>query len=169
MPKLLYSDTRNIASDPYNGRNTELTLKFMDMLKTEELVDGIAVQEHIGASNPPDKSDMIKTLQAYGLPIYITECDVSLVKNGGSQEKRYNLQADIYRSIVEEALDSGVCKSITFWDTGDKYSWLEQPEFQNHLLGGPDADPTLFDEQLKPKPAYFAVQNVLKACLSKHA
>jgi len=167
MPRLLYSDTGNLDSDPYNGRQTELTMKFTEMLRTEGLVDGVSVQGHIRASTPPDKSDMVKTFRAYGLPVYITECDVSLVKIGGSQEKRFQLQADIFQSVVEAALDSGVCNSITFWDTGDQYSWFEQPEFKMHPLAGSDADPTLFDDQLQPKPAYFAVFNVLKNQLTK--
>lgn len=163
-PKLLYSDTQNHGSDPFNGRNTRLTLQRIEPLKNAGLIDGVACQCHLSGKFPPDKTDMTKTFQAYGLPVYITELDVSLNKTTGSQEERYKIQADIYRTVFEAALESGVCRSITFWGAG--YSWLEQPEFQTHQLAGPNADPTLWDHQYQPKPAFFAVRDVLAAALS---
>lgn len=163
-PILLYSDTKNHASDPFNGFNTRLTLERLEPLKEAGLVDGVACQCHLSASRPPDKADMIATFQAYGLPVYITEMDVSLNKTPGSQEARYQLQAEIYRTVFEAALESGVCRSLSFWGAG--YSWLEQPEFQSHPQGGPNADPTLWDRQYQPKPAFFAVRDVLAAALA---
>jgi endo-1,4-beta-xylanase len=163
QPKLLYSDSQNHGSDPYNGRNTRLTMQRIEPLKVTGLIDGVACQCHLSGKYPPDKTDMIKIFQAYGLPVYITELDVSLNKTTGSQEERYKIQADIYRTVFEAALESDVCRSITFWGAG--YSWLEQPEFKNHQLAGPSADPTLWDHQYQPKPAFFAMRDVLAAAL----
>ena len=44
-------------------------------------------------------------------------------------------------------------------EQADAYSWLTE-------AGHPDAKAAIFDENQRPKPAYFALLNVLKA---KHA
>lgn len=165
--KLLYNHNKNHATVEWNGVNFELTLKDVEALKADGLIDGVGVQAHMRGYAPPDKADMLQAFRAYNMPVYITECDVSLVKMDVSKEQKYLIQADIYRSLVEAALESGVCKSISFWGAGDKYSWLEKPEFAQHAAAGPDADPTLFDDQLNPKPAYFAVLSTLKEQLPK--
>jgi endo-1,4-beta-xylanase len=70
-------------------------------------------------------------------------------------------QAQIYKSVLEACLESQVCKSFTFWVVGDKYSFLEKPEFANVKGASLDADPTMFDDELNPKPAYFAIRDML--------
>lgn len=117
---------------------------------------------HIDATNPPTHEDLIRTMNNYGLPIYITELDIDLsgFPTTMSEKEKLIKQAKIYTDILDAAIQSGVCKRITFWDMGDKYSWLEV--YQNK----PNADPTLFDSQFNPKPAYYAIlQKLLKSLL----
>ena len=131
--------------------------QIVDSLKQKNLIDAMGVQLHIDAAKPPKKEDLIAGFRSWGLPVYVTEFDVDLRNVTGTEEQRFKLQADIYRMAMQAALESGVCKDIVFWGFGDKYSWLEQPEFN----GSPQAQPTLFDDNLQPKPAYFAVRDVL--------
>jgi len=44
---------------------------------------------------------------------------------------------------------------------GHNYSWLESPTFN----GCPKAQPTLFDDNLKSKPACYAVRDLLRSRL----
>jgi endo-1,4-beta-xylanase len=77
----------------------------------------------------------------------------------GTQEERYAKQAEIYKEMLEACLESGVCKSFTVWGIGDKYSWIETQEWYSEY--SPEGIPTLFDDNLKPKPAYFAIRDIL--------
>lgn len=124
-------------------------------------IDGVGMQFHVKATNPPRKDEMIENMQrfaALGVGVYITELDVNLFGLSGTKEEKWARQAQIYKDIVEACLESGVCKSITIWGISDKFSWLLQPEFQN--LGGGDA-PLIFDESYNPKPAYYAIRDAL--------
>ena len=120
---------------------------------------------HLDGSNPPKRGDLISTLRSFGLPVYITEMDVNMKDVLGTKEEREKTQADVYRMVLQSVLDSGTCKSISFWTIGDKYSWIEtSPDYSQYSL---NADPTPFDDDLKPKPAYYAVLDVLKAYAQK--
>jgi GH35 family endo-1,4-beta-xylanase len=64
-------------------------------------------------------------------------------------------QAAIYKDIFEACIESGVCHKINFWGVGDKYSWYV------YALNTPDAHPTILNDNISPKPAYYAVIQVL--------
>lgn len=151
---LIYNDSNNHASSGQNGLTTKRTLQIVERLKSKGLVDIVGLQMHIDVSNVPNKEDLIKTIKSYGLPVSMTEIDVDMSKVSGTNEEKMIKQANIYRLITEAAIESGVVKDITFWGIGDKYSWLEK-------FGSPNADPTLFDNNLQPKPAYYAVMQAL--------
>ena len=102
-----------------------------------------------------DKDDLIRTLRAYGVPVYVTEMDVDISSLSGPQESRMLRQAEMYKNVIDAVLASDVCRSISFWGIGDKFSWPETS------VGHENGDPTLFDDSLKPKPAYYAVRSAL--------
>ncbi len=148
---LLYNDNDNHTS---TGITTQLTHQIIKRLKAKRLIDGVGLEMHLNAMQPYTKQDVIDTMKSYGVPVYITEIDVNLANVQGTQEARYAKQATIYKEMLEASLESGVCKSFSVWGIGDKYSWLRD--------SSSIADPTLFDDNLKPKPAYFALRDVLK-------
>ena len=145
------------------------------------MIDGVGIQMHLLRFNDnlPTYQELLNTFNAYkqiGVPVYITEMDVnmqnipgsevelelvgidptSLPAGAGSHTKRMLIQAQIYRTAIMAALDSENVESITFFTIGDNFSWLNQ-------VNGPDSDGTLFNDQLQPKPAYYAVlQPLLK-------
>jgi endo-1,4-beta-xylanase len=147
--------------DRPNARTMFVYDLLRELLDQGTPMDGVGLQFHLKAVNAPTKDEMIETFQRFGglgLSVYITELDVNLFGLQGSKEDKWNRQAEIYRAVTEAALESGVCRSITTWGLSDKYSWLLAPEFQ--FLGGGEA-PLLFDDDYNPKPAYFAVRDVL--------
>jgi endo-1,4-beta-xylanase len=167
---LIYNDFGN---EGRNGNKYEQTLEIVDSLRNLDLIDGVGLEMHIepildyptkfvsksGNTNCVVSIDnFIETMISYELPVHITELDVDLRNIDKPQAERFNMQAILYGNIIDAILKAGVCKHITFWGFGDKYSWLEQTEFN----GSTKADPTLFDDDLKPKPAYFAVRDILK-------
>ena len=150
--RLIFNDTDNHTLE---GWTTPQTWRLVRRLKDLGLIDGVGLQMHLDGSAPPAKEALIAAMRSYALPVYITEFDVNMTHVGGAQSDREALQAAVYRDMLEACLESGVCKSFTVWGIGDKYSWLEA--YQSL----PNADPTLYDDRLEPKPAYFAVYDAL--------
>lgn len=168
--KLIYNDFGNASS---RGVKYQQTMQIIASLRKQNLIDGIGLELHIEPiANDPTKfisiegisqstvsiDDLVQSMKQYELPVYITELDVDLRNIKISETERLALQAQLYGNLIDAVLQSEVCKHISFWGFGDKYSWLEQAQFN----GSPLANPTLFDDELKPKPAYFAVLDVLK-------
>jgi endo-1,4-beta-xylanase len=68
------------------------------------------------------------------------------VRTGRSDTHPLKIYGDIVRACTKEKGFTGV----TFWGYSDKYSWRNRPNAK--------AYPLLFDEDMKPKPAFFAVR-----------
>jgi endo-1,4-beta-xylanase len=153
---LIYNDSDNHTPA---GITTNLTRKNVRLIKTKGLVDVVGMQMHLDGARPPARKEIIATMKSYELPVYVTEMDVNMKDVAATEDEKYRLQAKIYREAVEACLESGVCRSITFWEVGDKYSWAEWPKDAPHA--SPNADMTLFDDNLEPKPAYYAIRDVL--------
>ena len=148
---LVYNAGDNETSD---GVATALTHQIVQRLKSKGLIDGVGLEMHLDGNMLYTKQDVIATMRSYGLPVYVTEIDVDLTYVSGTPEERYARQARIYGDMFAACLESGVCQSYAVWGIGDKYSWLER--------NSPNADGTLYDDNLNPKPAYFAVREVLR-------
>lgn len=148
---LIYSaDDNETANSPASA----LTHQTVDRLKSKGLIDGVGFAMHIDASQPPDKAAVIAEMQSYGLPVYVTEMDVDLGNTYLVKEERYAKQAQVYGDMLSACVESGVCKSFSFWGIGDKFSWLMR---ENAL-----ADPAPFASNLNPKPAYFSLLDALR-------
>lgn len=153
---LVYNDYDNHTLD---GQRTQISRDIVERLKKKNLIDGIGLQMHLDGSKPPNKDDVISTMQSYGLPVYVTEFDVNLRNVHGSQEQRYTIQAEVYKDMLEACIESTVCQHFIVFQTVDKYSvWETMPSLPFYSV---NADPTPFDDDMRPKPAYFAMWNVL--------
>jgi len=148
--ELIYNDGENITPD---GIRTAYTLQTVQRRQQKGLVDGVGLEMHLDASDAPGMQDVVTTMQSYGLPVHVTEIDVNLHGIPGTQQERYALQARIYGDMLSACLESGVCKSFSIWGFGDKYHYLERYYT--------DADATLFDDNLQPKPAYYTLMGIL--------
>lgn len=149
--RLIYAaDDNETASSPASA----LTHQIVDRLKSKGLVDAVGFGMHIDAAQPPDKAAVTAEMQSYGLPIYVTEMDVDLGNLYVSKEDRYAKQAQVYGDMLSACVESGVCKSFTFWGIGDKFSWL--------MRSSAFADPAPFASDLSPKPAYFSLLDALR-------
>jgi endo-1,4-beta-xylanase len=96
-----------------------------------------------------------------GVRIYITEFDVNLHNQPGTEEQKLALEADIYRDMMKACVQSNVCDSFTTWGVADSTSWLTCDDIWCPYMYL-DASPLLFDMQLNPKPAYFAIKDALR-------
>ncbi len=143
------------------GPNTPLTREIVERLTRKGLIDKVGLQMHVdNTSMSVLPTDVERTIRSYGIPAAVTEFDVDLRDQRGTTRERFTQQAQVYENMIGAALRAG-SKDIGFWGAPDNLSWLEQPEFN----GSPDADPTMWDGDGNPKPAYYAVRKVLLAAL----
>jgi endo-1,4-beta-xylanase len=109
-------------------------------------IDGVGLEMHETFGGPPAGAitNIVNSYKALGLDVAITEMDVHLTPLPDNGE--YQKQAQIYGAVINEALAAGV-RDISFWGFTDKhtFTWVT------------GAKPHIFDENYKPKPAYFAV------------
>jgi len=130
------------------GINYNITKNDIDNLKSQGLVDAVGIQLHLWSSRPT-KSDVIAAMQSYGLPVWVTEFDSYQLSWVGDPPQE---QATITQSMMEAALESGVCECFTNWGISDKNSVWEASN-----------KPCLWDENNDAKPNYYAMQQVLNA------
>jgi endo-1,4-beta-xylanase len=140
-----------------------------DMKDSGVPINGVALQLHeYGLDFYPEtripelmeKFDKnIRKYQDLGVDVYITEFDLRLGGLKGTKDEKYALQAKVYGSILDTCLNAGI-KSFTLFNLIDRLSWLESPENPPHT--GKDADPCAWDDNYQPKPAYFAMMDVMK-------
>jgi endo-1,4-beta-xylanase len=167
---LYYNDNGTAA---VGGPKYAQAKQIVDTLHSDGLIDGIGVQTHIrgmtstttitinseGQTYDVSQKGLIQALTSFGIPAYLSEIDVDMRNVPPSNPERLNLQAELYRMVMQAGLEAGV---MTVCGMGDKYSWLEQPQSNGIWTSSPDAIPTAFDDDLNPKPAYYAMVDVLK-------
>lgn len=124
-------------------------------------IDGIGHQMHVNIHYPPAQSidETLALFAKLGLENQITEMDVSVYTN---MTQSYGRDEDIPRSeLIEQAkryrelfkvfLKHKSLTSVTFWGLSDLNTWLT-----SWPIHRPD-QPLLFDKQLQPKPAFWAI------------
>jgi len=149
---LIYNDYEN---ETIAGSRYKLTMDVVKQLSEKSLLDGVGLEMHLSGSKPPSKDDVILAMKSYGLPIYLTEFDVNMRDVQGDSKTRMIKQAQIYKDIMDACIESQVCKYIVPFQLGDKFSvWENDPKFFGYSK---NADPTIYDDDLRPKPAYYAI------------
>lgn len=165
---LIFNDDSN--ESPRDQETRRIITKMYDAVKGLREkgvpIDVVGMQMHLllkySTQIPPKKQDVLDTMRKFGelgVKVYITEFDVDVHKVPGSQKERWEYQANLYRDMLEACLESKVCTSFATWGVSDSTSWITCEE--KWCVKVPDADPLMFDKDFNPKPAYFAVRDVL--------
>ncbi|MER6082023.1 endo-1,4-beta-xylanase [Streptomyces sp. NPDC001833] len=117
-------------------------------------LDGIGFQAHLALQYgyPDTLEDNLRRFSRLGLDTALTEVDVRMQLP--ATDEKLAEQAAWYADLTKACLAVRRCAGITVWDYTDRYSWI--PAF---FPGEGAALP--WDEQLAPKPAYFALRTAL--------
>ncbi|KDQ07818.1 glycoside hydrolase family 10 protein [Botryobasidium botryosum FD-172 SS1] len=116
-------------------------------------IDGVGVQAHLIVGQvPKDFEAALARFASLGVDVALTELDIRLDLPVTS--KNLAQQAKDYKAAVDACLGVKRCVGITVWQVTDALSWVPS------TFPGQGA-PLLYDEKLKPKPAYDAFQNAL--------
>ncbi|WP_242696161.1 endo-1,4-beta-xylanase [Longitalea luteola] len=167
------------AADPdavlfYNDYNTERPEKRERIYKLlKKLVDakvpihGVGLQGHWSVFEPSEDElrTAIERYSSLGLKVQVTELDVSVYpweknrrakrpgENDSFTAEREQQQLEQYKKLFRIFRDyKNVITGVTFWGVSDRRTWLDE-----YPVHGRKNYPTLFDQQLKPKKAFFEV------------
>ena len=160
---LFYND----YSETYPQKRERIYTLLKKLLDSKVPVHAIGMQGHWSLQHPTE-NDLRTALDRYaslGLKIQVTELDIS-VYNAGNNNKpadgtiRYTYtpemeqkQAEQYKMIFKLFREyKSVITGVTFWNVSDRHSWLD-----NFPVRGRKNFPLLFDQNLKPKKAYWEV------------
>ncbi|WP_324023657.1 endo-1,4-beta-xylanase [Maribacter sp. BPC-D8] len=169
---LFYNDF-NIERDT---SKLDAVLKMVEKFKKEGVpIHGIGFQMHIRMDTPNEViAYSLEKAAETGLQIHLSEVDIIFnshnderlggIENYSSitnemklaQAEKYKNLVLMYRSIVPKEQQFG----ITFWDFTDRDSWIKG--FFNMKDW-----PTIYDDDLKPKPAYYGFLEGLKVEIEK--
>jgi sialate O-acetylesterase len=133
-------------------------------------VHGVGLQSHWAITEPAlqQLEATLKDFSQLGLPLHITELDVSVYKKEHTARQRLATDTDTIYTKEKEAAQTAAYKmyfrlfrkyskyisSVTFWNISDRHSWLDYFPVENRK-----DYPLLFDKNLQPKPAYWEVVN----------
>jgi endo-1,4-beta-xylanase len=127
------------------------------LLKAGAPVTGVGTQTHLSADLAPGRASLaIRALARFGLPIHVSELDVSTRAPGWSRgSASLAQQARVVDEVAEAfmALPAAQRYAFTVWGVRDRDSWLRRPPNQ----GDGDDRPLLFDDDGQPKPAFDAL------------
>jgi endo-1,4-beta-xylanase len=124
------------------------------LLKAGAPLSGLGCQTHLAADLPSGAiTAALKDLATLGLPIRISEMDVSIVRGRGMISSDADLvahQTELYREAAHAfiGLPARQRADFTFWGLEDSKSWLRRENG--------DDTPLLFDDAGRAKPAAAA-------------
>lgn len=167
------------AADPqavlfYNDYNTERpekrerVYKLLKKLKDAKVpIDAVGLQGHWSLQEPTE-AELRKAIEQYsslGLKVQITELDVSVYPWEKERRAKRPGESDAYTPELEQKQTEqykmffrvfrdykNVLTGVTFWNISDKYTWLD-----TYPVAGRKNYPLLFDQNQKPKKAYWEV------------
>lgn len=161
----LFINEYGILGNPreYKIKADKLYALIKSLVEKEIPIGGVGFQGHISINTEHNMTyykEQFDRFSNLGIECQITELDILINDDlEGKTDLKLEQQAQLYADIYEVCYSHPNCTGIILWGLSDKYTyvkdawWLEQ-----------DIDwPLLFDEYFNPKPAFFAVLEVLKS------
>ena len=117
-------------------------------------IGGVGFETHLGLQfGLPSMQPNLQRFADLGLDVDITEMDVRMILP--ATPDLLAQQASWYNQVMQDCIAVRRCVDFTVWEYTDKYSWV--PGF---FQGQGAAD--IYDENLNPKPAYWALLDALE-------
>ena len=150
----------------YNDYNTESVSKrekiykmILKLIDAGVPIGGIGIQGHWSiVTDLVGIQESISLFIQFHLPIQVTELDISIYPKKTDPQTAYTAEIEqkqtaLYRQVFEFfRSNKKFITGVTFWNVSDKHSWLD-----NFPVKDRKNYPLLFDQQLKPKKAFWEV------------
>ncbi len=153
---LFYND---FNAEDMNAKSNRVYAMVKDLVDHGVPINGVGFQSHftVGKMNTDAIAQNMKRLGELGLQVQITEMDDRYPVN--STDAILQPQAGDYRRLLETCLANKNCTAFVTWGISDLYSWLRDSGLG--FYENPNVKPLLFDDDYQPKPAYYAVLDIL--------
>ena len=151
---LLYND---YGGEPINRKSDAIYEMAQDFVERGIPIHGIGMQAHldVNAVNHGSIAQNMERIGELGLEVQLTEVDIKY--RGEGDERTFRNQARDYYLLMETCLDAGNCTAFIVWGVSSQYTWLREADF----FDNPTVEPLLWDDNYEPKPAYFALLDIL--------
>lgn len=151
---LLYND---YGAETMNAKSDAIYEMAADFVERDIPIHGIGMQSHFDLPriNTASIVENMERIGELGLEVQFTEVDVKYV--GETTPEVLQQQAREYYRLLETCLDADNCTAFIVWGVSDRYTWLREADFFNN----PTVGPLLFTDDYQPKPAYFAMMDLL--------
>lgn len=149
--KLFYNEVRADFANP----KYDATVALIRALRLAGApVDGAGLQYHLTDRWPTQEQVQlaIRGLADLGVEVHISELDVPVWRFGGTPERKFARQGEVYRAIAAACQAEPACVRITTWGFTDRFTWR---------LPWQESLPLPFDSEYRPKPAWIAMQEAL--------
>jgi endo-1,4-beta-xylanase len=146
----------------YNDKRAGDLLKLVRELRDKNVpLDVVGLQSHIITVIPSmkDLRNYLKQLSELDLEIEINELDASIGLFRNYRDP-YQAQGELFRAIIETCMECPACKGVSFWGVCDSNNWMDGIPL---LMPFKPNSPLLFDQEMRPKPAYYEVWKALTA------
>ncbi len=157
--KLIYNDYDN--STPTQER-TARTMMIVRNLKQKALIDAVGLETIINYPDDPSVDEMVEAIQAYGIPVIISESAVNMKLFQGPPSDREKKQAVVFYNLVTAALKSEMCRDfVVFVPVDELTPWEREPSLWGY---SPDSDPSIYhlvNGRIQPKLSYYTVKKAM--------
>ncbi|WP_419806647.1 endo-1,4-beta-xylanase [Terriglobus sp.] len=156
---LTYNDYDIEGETEYDAAKRSAVLLLLRRLKQRNVpIDAVGIQSHISAGGQhrygTSLQQFIRSCREMDLEVFVTEMDVDDRELPRDVLQRDAGVAQTYRSYLDTVLREQNVRAVLAWGVDDAHSWLQAKRPRND--GAPHR-PLLFDEKLRPKPAFAAV------------
>ena len=148
-------------------------LSLLDGLKARGApITSVGLQSHLTAGLP-DFSEasfraFLRELAARDVSIVLSELDVVDRPAPADEGLRNRMVADSIRRYLDVAFDEPRVGTLIVWGITDRYNWVADLSLPAHRRDdGARPRPSLYDRDLRPKPAVEAVAAALRAAPSR--
>ena len=127
------------------------------LLKAGAPLGGLGTQTHLyNGTDPRSLGPALRELGSLGLPVHVSELDVTLKGWGRDRATARTMQARLVGATAEAfaALPERQRFAFTTWGVRDRDSWRRGPEQEAEFAGD---QPLLLDDEGRPKAAFAAV------------
>lgn len=134
-------------------------------------LDGVGFQGHLKPHLPHDYSafaDYLRGIAGLGATLHITELDVDDSSFPDAIPERDARVAETLTRFLDPVLRVARLRSVTLWHLSDRYSWYRSVPWYGDAVakhGGRrdrKARSHVFDDQLRPKPAWAALRTAFE-------